>query len=59
LWFGKAVTLQPAHCRDKDAEKALGMALLAHSGHESGGKAKVLTPAAEELLAWYTRWKKK
>jgi molybdate transport repressor ModE-like protein len=44
--------------RLNDAEKALNVALLTHSGHESGGKAKVLTPAAKELLAWYSQVEK-
>ena len=38
--------------RLNDAEKALGVSLLAHDGN-SGGKAKTLTAEALELLAWY------
>jgi len=38
--------------RLNDAEKALGVRLLAHN-EASGGKAKTLTAEALELLAWY------
>ena len=38
--------------RLNDAEKALGVSLLAHD-ENSGGKAKTLTAEALELLAWY------
>lgn len=38
--------------RLNDAEKALGVRLLAHD-ERSGGKAKTLTAEAFELLAWY------
>jgi len=39
--------------RLKDAEKALGVNLLAHEPG-TGGKAKILTSEARELLAWYS-----
>ena len=39
--------------RLSDAEKALGVSLLAHDP-ASGGKAKTLTPEARQLLAWYS-----
>lgn len=38
--------------RINDAEKALGVTLLSHTGH---GKAKSLTPQAEELLSWFAK----
>lgn len=38
--------------RLNDAEKALGVSLLAHDKN-SGGKAKTLTAEALELLVWY------
>ncbi len=38
--------------RLNDAEKALGVSLLAHDP-EAGGKAKTLTAEARALLSWY------
>lgn len=38
--------------RLKDSEKSLGVSLLTG---DSGGKGKVLTPAALELLGWFER----
>lgn len=44
--------------RLSDAEKALGVNLLAHDPG-SGGKAKTLTAEARELLVWYDATGKK
>ena len=40
--------------RIRDAEKALGIALLQPSGQPGMGNTKVLTPQARELLAWFS-----
>lgn len=45
--------------RLKDAEKALGIKLLMQEGPPGGGKAKVLTAEARELLQWYTEVEEK
>ncbi len=40
--------------RLKDAEQALGVALLQPSSQPGKGNTKVLTPEARELLAWFS-----